>query len=100
MGKDKPSSFVAQRVGKAEVCVDLAGLIDFDKEEGRLRKEEEKILKELSRIDATLTKPGFVDKAPKEVIEKQVAIKAELLEKLTVVQANVERLQALKARIK
>jgi valyl-tRNA synthetase len=41
LGKDKPSSFVAHRVRKAEVCVDLAGLIDFDKEEGRLRKEEE-----------------------------------------------------------
>jgi len=97
---DKPPSFVAHRIKKAEVCVDLAGLVDFDKEDARLKKEKEKIDKELLRIDNTLSKPGFADKAPKEIIEKQLAIKNELLEKQEAVQANLKRLQALRARAK
>jgi len=99
-GKEKPASFVSSRVREAEVCVDLAGLIDFGKEEARLKKEEQKIGKELERIDRTLLKPGFADKAPREVVEKQSAIKAELLEKLSAVQANLKRLQLLKAQLK
>lgn len=99
-GADKPVSFVAHRIKKAEVCLDLAGLVDFDREEARLKKEIDKIDRELSRIDSTLAKPGFADKAPKEVIEKQLAIKNELLEKQQAVLANIKRLQALRARVK
>jgi valyl-tRNA synthetase len=99
-GADKPMSFVAHRIKKAEVCLDLAGLVDFDREEARLKKEIDKIDRELSRIDSTLAKPGFADKAPKEVIEKQLAIKNELLEKQQAVLANIKRLQALRARVK
>jgi len=99
-GTEKPGSCVATRVRRAEVCVDLTGIIDFDKEFSRLAKEEEKILKELERVAATLAKPGFADKAPREVFEKHLGIKIDLTEKLAALQSNLKRLQNLRGRIK
>jgi len=99
VGKDKPFSYVSKRIRRAEVCVDLAGLIDFDKEGVRLRKEEEKYLKELARIEATLAKPGFLDKAPKEVVEKQMEIKNEVQVKLDSLRANIKRLELVQAQL-
>jgi len=99
-GGEKPQSFVAQRVRKAEVCVGLAGLIDFEKERSRLEKEREKLNKELLKIEFMLLKPGFADKAPAEVVAKQAAVKAELKEKFSAVESNLARLEKLKARVK
>lgn len=60
-----------QLVGELEIMVPLAGLIDKDAEIARLDKEIAKLDKEVTRIGGKLSNPGFVDKAPADVVAKE-----------------------------
>jgi valyl-tRNA synthetase len=55
----------------ATALLPLAGIVDFAKEETRLRKELDKTESEIAKIDAKLSNQAFVAKAPEEVIEEQ-----------------------------
>jgi len=100
IGGEKPATYVGSPIRRGEVCVDLAGLVDFDQELLRLQKEQEKLGKELERVEQALSKPGFAERAPKEVIEKQSGIKNEIQDKLGTVKENLARLSKLKNQIK
>ena len=67
-----PQAKVAN-VGEIEVYVPLAGLIDADMERQRIEKELESKEKFRAVLKSKLSNPGFVDKAPPEVIEKEKA---------------------------
>lgn len=60
-----------QLVGKLEIRVPMAGLIDKSAELARLSKEAEKLEKEVERLAAKLANPQFADKAPEAVVEKE-----------------------------
>ena len=51
-------------VGGAEVAVPLEGLIDFEQERQRLRKELDKLGTEAGKLEAQLANPQFVERAP------------------------------------
>jgi valyl-tRNA synthetase len=63
-------SVVPSPHGPIEVLVLLKGLVEKDHEIGRIERETRKIEKEISAIDKKLGSPGFVDRAPKEVVEE------------------------------
>jgi len=63
---------------EATVALPLEGVIDFAAEKTRLSKELEKIAKDTAAIDGRLNNPGFVAKAPPEVLEESRERKAEL----------------------
>ena len=63
---------------EATVALPLEGVIDFAVEKARLSKELEKIAKDTAAIDGRLNNPGFVAKAPPEVLEESRERKAEL----------------------
>jgi valyl-tRNA synthetase len=65
-------------LGEATVALPLEGVIDFAAEKARLAKELEKIAKDMAGIDSRLNNPGFVAKAPPEVLEESRERKAEL----------------------
>ena len=69
-GDEAPMSATAL-VGKMEVLVPMAGLIDKDAEIARLGKEIDKLKKDLLRIDGKLNNPKFIDKAPDDVVAKE-----------------------------
>ncbi|MEM1142779.1 MAG: valine--tRNA ligase [Pseudomonadota bacterium] len=58
-------------LGRLEILVPLAGLIDPEAELQRLDKELNKRSEELLRVEKKLDNPKFVANAPSEVIEKQ-----------------------------
>ncbi len=62
-----------QLVGDMEILVPMAGLIDKDAELERLDKEIDKLKDEVHRSEAKLRNESFVDKAPKEVVDKERA---------------------------
>ncbi|HOV78872.1 MAG TPA: valine--tRNA ligase [Bacillota bacterium] len=62
----------------AEVFVPLRGLIDVEKETKRLEKELEAVGKDLSRVRGKLANPGFLSKAPADVVEKERSKEEEL----------------------
>jgi valyl-tRNA synthetase len=63
---------------EATVALPLEGVIDFAAEKSRLAKELEKIAKDMAAIDGRLNNPGFVAKAPPEVLEESRERKGEL----------------------
>jgi len=69
-GQEAPLSATAL-VGDLEILVPMAGLIDKNAELARLRKEHEKMEKELARLQGKLQNPKFVDKAPADVVQKE-----------------------------
>jgi valyl-tRNA synthetase len=64
-----PKSSAQIVLDEATVALPLEGIIDFAAERTRLSKEREKIAKDIATIDARLNNPGFVAKAPEDVLE-------------------------------
>ena len=66
--------------------------IDKAAETARLSKEAEKLQKALDKLNAKLSKPGYVDKAPAHLVEKDKADLAELESKMEKVHATLAKL--------
>ncbi len=77
---------------EATVALPLEGVIDFAAEKTRLNKELEKIAKDAGAIDGRLNNPGFVAKAPPEVLEELRERKVELGARKAKVQEALKRL--------
>src|SRR5699024_8111939 len=58
-----------QLVGRMELLVPMAGLIDKDAELERLGREIQRLEKEVARAEGKLGNANFVDRAPAEVVE-------------------------------
>lgn len=89
---DKPENAMAAVVSGVEVYLPLKGLIDVEKETARLNKELAGLEKEIARIAGKLANPGFLAKAPADVVEKERAREREYQEKRA---AILERLAYL-----
>jgi valyl-tRNA synthetase len=87
-GAEPPQSASAV-LNSVTVYVPLKGLLDFDKEIAKVRKEIEAGVKEKERLEGKLNNDGFIAKAPADVVAKE-------REKL---QAVISRLQTLKNRL-
>ena len=72
-----------------EIRIPLGDLVDIDKEIARLEKEQKNLQGEIARASGKLNNPGFLSKAPANLVEQEK-------EKLKV---NESKLQALEARI-
>ena len=68
--------------------------IDKAAETARLSKEAEKLQKALDKLNAKLTKPGYTDKAPAHLVEKDKADLAELTDKMGKVEGQLAKLKA------
>ena len=67
-------------------------MVDFEQELERLKKEEEKLTKEIARAKGMLSNERFVSKAPEAKVQEE----KEKLEKYTQMRANVqERMKGL-----
>jgi valyl-tRNA synthetase len=87
---DEPSRQAAQRAagtttsvvpspyGSIEVHVGLKGFVTRSKELARIDREVKRIDKDLAAIDKKMSSKGFLDRAPKEVIDETNALKAQL----------------------
>jgi len=84
-----PTGAVQLLVRGETVALPLRGLIDLAAENTRLEKEKAKAEVEINRIDAKLSNPDFIARAPEEVVEAErekreeaVARRAKILEAL------------------
>src|SRR5690554_3452997 len=90
-GDEAPASATAL-VGRTEIHIPMAGLIDKDAELARLDKTIDKAEKDKQRLAGKLSNENFVSKAPAEVIDKE-------REKLAEAEELVQQLQQQRARI-
>ncbi|NRG18635.1 valine--tRNA ligase [Rhizobiales bacterium] len=82
-------------VGEATFCLPLEGVIDLSAERARLSKELAKIDGEISRIEKKLNNPGFLAKAPEEVVEGEREKRGEYGERRGKVEDALARLANL-----
>ena len=70
----------------ARIAMPLAQLVDLEKEKARIAKELKKNQGELEKLSKKLSNPGFLSKAPANVVSAE----KERAEKLTALIAQLE----------
>lgn len=68
---ERPAAAATLVIGALEVYLPLADLIDLEAERARLLKELEAAQADAARREARLASPGFVDKAPAAVVQRE-----------------------------
>ncbi|WP_422138358.1 valine--tRNA ligase [Endozoicomonas sp. ALC020] len=95
LGSDEEAPMsTTQLVGKMEVLVPIAGLIDKDKELARLSREVERLNKEVQRFEGKLANEKFINNAKPEVVAKE---REKLTEALAARERLDEQLKAIRA---
>ncbi len=82
-------------VGEMKLLIPMAGLIDKDAEQSRLRKDLDRKQGELQRSETKLGNPKFVDKAPAAVIDKERKRADDLRASIAQLRAQLEKLARL-----
>jgi valyl-tRNA synthetase len=87
---DKPDNALSSVIRGIDIFIETAGAIDQEKEKARLTKEADRLTGLIRSIEGKLNNPGFVSKAPEQVVkaeqEKLDSIKdshAKILENLS-----------------
>jgi valyl-tRNA synthetase len=68
---EKPARALALVVSGYEIFLPLAELVDIERERARLSAELERVQCEIVRAEKLLSNPGFISKAPAEVVDKE-----------------------------
>ena len=82
-------------LGEMKVLIPVAGIIDVEAELARLAREIRKASQEHERGEKKLANPGFIERAPGEVVDKQRARVTELsaaIDELTAQRASLAEL--------
>ncbi|MFQ3550035.1 MAG: class I tRNA ligase family protein [Armatimonadota bacterium] len=74
------NKYVSSHMPGIDLYVEVAGLVDLDKEKARIDNELKSIEKELQRVEGKLNNEKFLSKAPADIVEKEKRIAAELNE--------------------
>jgi len=73
-----PEKAVTLAAGGITLYLPLSGLVDLEAERARLEKEMANVEKQIARIDNLLGNPGFLNKAPDNVVSREKARLVEL----------------------
>jgi valyl-tRNA synthetase len=92
----RPGAAATAVMPETTVYVPLEGVLDVDKETARLEKEIKKLDGELVKLSKKLGNQDYLAKAPAEVVQKTRDKHAGLSEKQQKLQAQLERVEALK----
>ncbi|MFZ3131580.1 MAG: valine--tRNA ligase, partial [Desulfosporosinus sp.] len=68
---EKPSQAASAVLEGVEIYLPLKGLMDLDKEVARLEKGISLAILEQQSLEAKLSNPGFIGKAPAQVVAKE-----------------------------
>ena len=93
IGKDLPTEGAVNVVTPdAKIYIPMAELVDFAAEKERLQKEKDKTQKDLDFFLKKLSNPGFVNKAPAAVVEKDKASAEKLKKKIAKLEESISKL--------
>jgi len=82
-------------VGEMKILIPLAGLIDKDAELARLTKEIGKLENNCEKSNAKLNNPGFIDKAPEAVVNKEHERVAQMEQAIGQLKQQLTKISAL-----
>ncbi|MFM1843048.1 MAG: Valyl-tRNA synthetase [Cyanobacteriota bacterium] len=90
---DEQSQCIAGVVDTIQVLIPLSGLVDLDVLRGKIQKNLDKVNKEYESINKRLSNPGFVNKAPEDVIQGAQDALAAAETQRTMLMERLRRLQ-------
>jgi valyl-tRNA synthetase len=93
---EKPEDASIQVAGDVQIYVPLKGLVDVAAEEERLLKEIGKIDKEIEMFSKKLESPAFVDRAPADIVAKERQKLADVLDKKGVLEDSLGKIRKLR----
>ncbi len=76
----------------AKAYIPMGDLVDFEAERKRLNKEKDGAQKKLAQINGKLSNPGFLSKAPENVIEAQKAERDKINERIKMIDESLASL--------
>ncbi|MCI6770384.1 MAG: valine--tRNA ligase [Oscillospiraceae bacterium] len=76
----------------AKIYIPMGDLVDFEAERKRLTKEKENAEKKLAQINNKLSNPGFLAKAPQQVVDGQKSEAEKLTEKIKMIEESISKL--------
>jgi valyl-tRNA synthetase len=91
---DKPDQALTLMVGGVEIYLPLTGMIDLEVERARLQKELARVEEGVARSQNLLNNPGFIDKAPAEIVQKERDKLASLQQEGETLRGRLESLSA------
>jgi len=86
LSKGKYATYIQENYS---IYVKIENLIDMDKEKNRLKKEFEKFQKELSVVQNKINNKNFVQKAKREVVEKERSKYIQLNERVKKIESRM-----------
>ena len=99
-GVSRPKSAATAVAQGVEIFMPLEGIIDFAEEERRLKKEIDKISRELSKVTKKLSNEDFLAKAPEEIIEIEKVKARDLKEKQDKLGKSLIRIKKLVSEVR
>ena len=90
---EKPAESTMRLADDVEIYVVLSGLVDFAAEQARLEKELGKLEKDRVKFDKKLSNPGFLAKAAPEIVEKDRAKLADIVDRMDRLQAELAEMK-------
>jgi valyl-tRNA synthetase len=88
----EPPQAIASVVGTIQILIPLSGIVDIAALRGKLEKKLNKLETEIQLLTGRLDNPGFVNKAPEELITKVKADRSEALKQREILLERLNRL--------
>jgi valyl-tRNA synthetase len=86
----KPEHSASAVIRDAEIFIPLAGLIDLEQERSRLEKEIARVTQLFEKANKKLSNEDFLERAPREIIEKEKARREEYRKMVEKLSKNLE----------
>ncbi|MGE4233169.1 MAG: valine--tRNA ligase [Bacteriovoracia bacterium] len=97
-GKIKKAPDAAEIISKsAKLYVKLTGLVDVEGEIKRLQKEKNDTQESIQFVKTKLSKPSFVEKAPKELVEEEKQKLTNLESKVVEIMKSISKLEKMRS---
>ena len=90
---EDPGQVIAGVTGTVQVLIPLTGLVDVAALEAKLQKKLDKVEKDIKSLTGRLNNPGFVNKAPAEVIQGANNDLAEAKKQAEILRERLDRLK-------
>ncbi|OWZ83895.1 valine--tRNA ligase [Natranaerobius trueperi] len=94
--KEKPKKALSAVVRGAEIFLPLEGLVNLSEEIERLEKKEKELEKEVDLVESKLSNENFVNKAPKDVVDKEKEKQQDYKVRLQKVTERLDTLRSMK----
>lgn len=90
---EDPGQVIAGVTGTVQVLIPLTGLVDVAALQAKLQKKLDKVKQDIKSLTGRLNNPGFVNKAPTEVIQGAKNDLAEAKKQAEILQERLNRLK-------